>query len=158
MGYWLIVINCFLTYYAAWFTSWNLEIVFVQKERKGRSVEAGNTQDHLTCSDTSPERAVNMLNLFYDWSLFMFVQLHSLDPLSHVIPLHPAEARWCCWEWCCCFQQEDLAPAFVVLSDVLPSRGGDYMDQALCQHLVCVVYIWKYISNFGSPFECKIDT
>lgn len=78
----------------------------------------------------------------------MFVQLHSPDPPSHVNPLHPAETRWCCWEWCCCFQHDDLA-AFVVLSDVLPSREGDYMGPGTtptfylcCLHLEIYLKVW----------------
>lgn len=38
---------------------------FLEKEGKWESVEAGNIHNHLICSDTSPERAVNMLSLFY---------------------------------------------------------------------------------------------
>lgn len=113
-------------------------------------MEAGNIQNHLICSDTFL-RAVNMLNLLYGQCLFMFVQLHPPDPSSHIIRLHPAVARWCCWEWCRCFQHHDLAPAFVVLSDVLPSREGDYMGSGTTPTFsLCYLHLEEYLKVWVS--------
>ena len=52
-------------------------------------MKAGNIQPFDLFRHFSPERIVNVLTLFYGQSLFMFVQLRSPDPPSHLIPPIP---------------------------------------------------------------------
>lgn len=67
---------------------------FIEEEgRKGENMEAGNIQPFDLFRHFSPERAVNILTLFYGWSLFTFEHLHSPGPPSRIIPLHAAAAR-----------------------------------------------------------------
>lgn len=54
-------------------------------------MEVGNIQLFDLFRHFYPKRTVNMLTLFYGQSLFMFVQLHSPDPPSHLIPSIPQE-------------------------------------------------------------------
>lgn len=98
-----------------------------------------------------------MLTLFYGQSLFMFVQIHSPDPPSHLIPSIPQEPGSAAGN--------DVAASNMMIWPLhlyhcqmfCPPEEGIIWNQAPLQHFICLC-IWKYISKFGSPFECGTET
>ena len=105
----------------------------------------------------SPKRAVNMLSLLSGQSFYICAALSRTLPW-HLIPLRASGARWCCWRWYGCFKHGDLAPVFVAVSDVFPSREGDYLYGIW--HYSNTLSVLSAFGNrsqkFGSLFESGI--